>query len=144
MPVYALARHKQENSGALAVSTTTALLQEDPADVSTFDALVATHAHQPERALLYEILLDAVKFLINAGPRARRSPAFQETLTWFEAEATDHLCTLESICIALHMDVDYLRRGVYARMLYRQQHPTYRFDCRRGVARIALMKIEIV
>lgn len=79
-------------------------------------SLGASHAGG-ERRLMLAVLGDAVDYYRRG--RRSRDPAtrllFAETRAWLES--TDHrgIFSFESICAALDIDADYLRRGLRQR-----------------------------
>jgi len=65
-----------------------------------------------EHQLMLAVLADAVRaYLGNRGARDRESRAlFRETLAWFASPDRTTLFSFESICDALDIDPDYVRR----------------------------------
>jgi hypothetical protein len=60
----------------------------------------------PEKRLALAVLSDAVRHVQRGGHRAADDEA------WFASGATDHPFAFLSICQALGLDPDHLRRGV--------------------------------
>ena len=67
-----------------------------------------------ERWLLCAVLQEAVHtFLTYRDARtARRQRLFREAQEWFWSEDGDWLYAFKSICLHLHLDPDYIRRGL--------------------------------
>lgn len=67
-----------------------------------------------ERLLLCTVLQEAVhtflKYRDACTKRGQR--LFRETQEWFWSEDCDWLYAFESICLHLHLDPDYIRRGL--------------------------------
>jgi hypothetical protein len=80
-------------------------------------ALPGSKPFQGERRLMLAVLGDAVD-CYRRGRRAR-DPAtrllFDETRAWLESTDRRALFSFESICDALDIDADYLRRGLRQR-----------------------------
>lgn len=74
-----------------------------------------------ERRLLLAVIEEAIhSFLKYRDARTIRGQRlFRETQEWFWSPEQDWLYSFESICQHLHLDPDYIRRG-----LQRWQHPT--------------------
>ena len=67
-----------------------------------------------ERQLLLAVLQEAVHTFLtyrDAGTQ-RRQRLFHEVQAWFWSEQSDWLYAFESICLHLHLDPDYIRRGL--------------------------------
>jgi hypothetical protein len=73
-------------------------------------------AHTGERRLMVAILADAIDACCrpSAGPRpTRRAERLRrEAESWIESDDVQSLYSFERICQHLHIDADYLRRGV--------------------------------
>ena len=67
-----------------------------------------------ERRLLLAVLQEAVHtFLTHHDARsARGQRLFREAQEWFWSEDCDWLYAFKSICLDLHLDPDYIRRGL--------------------------------
>lgn len=67
-----------------------------------------------ERRLLCAVLQEAVHtFLKYRDARTERGQRlFREVQAWFWSEQGDWLYAFESICLHLHLDPDYIRRGL--------------------------------
>jgi hypothetical protein len=67
-----------------------------------------------ERKLLLAVLQDAVAsfFRYRQDPTTRGKRLFRETHEWFWSTDRQWLCSFESICDNLHLDADYIRRGL--------------------------------
>ncbi len=75
-------------------------------------------AESGERRLLRAVLKDALHVLCKYA-RAERGDGrrlFVETMSWMASDDTGWLCSFVSVCDALGLDPDCLRRGV-ARLL---------------------------
>ena len=73
------------------------------------------HALRGERLLLLAVLEDAVE-CYRRGRRSRDPAArilFDETRAWVESHDRDTLFSFESLCEALDIDPDYLRRRLH-------------------------------
>ena len=79
-------------------------------------ALSGSKPFQGERRLMLAVLGDAVDCYRRG--RGARDPAtrllFDETRAWVESTDRRALFSFESICDALDIDADYLRRGLQA------------------------------
>jgi hypothetical protein len=84
-----------------------------------------TVAWRGARQLLLAVLDNAVEAVFRYRPdhsrRGRR--LLKETLDWFRSADQQWLYSFENICIHLHFDADYLRRG-----LERLSDPTTAFS----------------
>jgi hypothetical protein len=89
------------------------------------DAAVAPPRPRLEREalLLLAVLEDAVAcYVRHAGARRGRSrQAFEEARQWLESTDRGSLFTCESICDALGIDTEYLRRGLRERRARRTE-----------------------
>lgn len=67
-----------------------------------------------ERKLLLAVLQDAVAYFFRyrQDPTTRGKRLFRETHEWFWSTDRQWLCSFESICDNLHLDADYIRRGL--------------------------------
>lgn len=67
-----------------------------------------------ERKLLLAVLQDAVAtfFHYQHDPSTRGRRLFREIHEWFWSTDRQWLCAFESICDQLHLDADYIRRGL--------------------------------
>lgn len=67
-----------------------------------------------ERRLLLAVLQNAVdEFLRYRDARTTRGRRlFRETQDWFWSRERTYLCAFETICAYLHLDADYIRRGL--------------------------------
>jgi hypothetical protein len=67
-----------------------------------------------ERRLLLAVLQDAVEsfFRYRKDPTRRGRRLFRETHEWFWSTDRQWLCSFESICDNLHLDANYIRRGL--------------------------------
>jgi hypothetical protein len=87
------------------------------------DALVADQylesfrrgaSFEPEKELMLAVLEDAVKTLqdhrtASGGPKKR---LFEETEEWFFSDDAGWVFSFVSVCSALGLDPDYLRKGI--------------------------------
>ena len=68
----------------------------------------------PERRLLFAVFRNAVESIFryrhDPTPRGRR--LFKETHDWFCLAHTQGLYSFENICAHLHLNADYIRRGL--------------------------------
>jgi hypothetical protein len=67
-----------------------------------------------ERKLLLAVLRDAVEsfFRYRNDPTTRGRRLFRETHDWFWSMDRPWLCSFDNICNHLHLDADYIRRGL--------------------------------
>ena len=67
-----------------------------------------------ERKLLLAVLQDALAsfFRYRQDPTTRGKRLFREVHEWFWSADRQWLCSFESICDNLHLDADYIRRGL--------------------------------
>ena len=67
-----------------------------------------------ERRLLLAVLQEAVHTFLTYRDvvTQRRQRLFHEVQAWFWSEQSDWLYAFESICSHLHLDPDYIRRGL--------------------------------
>jgi hypothetical protein len=67
-----------------------------------------------EQKLLLAVLQDAVAsfFRYQHDPTTRGKRLFREIHEWFWATDRQWLCSFESICDNLHLNADYIRRGL--------------------------------
>ena len=75
-----------------------------------------------ERQLMLAVLADAVRSYVgNRGARDHESRAlFRETLAWFKSADRTTLFSFESICDALDIEPDYVRRVLVARAAHKR------------------------
>lgn len=77
---------------------------------------------EPEKQLMAAILEDAIETLDDhrtaSGGKKRR--LFEETEEWFFSDDADWVFSFVSVCGALGLDPDYLRKGIS-----RWQHPSH-------------------
>ena len=79
-----------------------------------------------ERQLMLAVLADAVRsYLGHRGARDRESRALvHETLAWFASPDRTTLFSFESICDALDIDPDYVRRMLVVQSLRHRRRRT--------------------
>lgn len=81
-----------------------------------FDRLIADHSSFPEKRLMLAVLEDAVasfqRYLDSKNRRSQR--LFQEAEEWFWSDDADWPFSFVSICNALEIEPEYLRRGLKA------------------------------
>jgi hypothetical protein len=67
-----------------------------------------------ERKLLLAVLRDAVEtfFRHRNDPTTRGQRLFREAHDWFWSTDRFGLCSFENICAHLHLEADYIRRGL--------------------------------
>jgi hypothetical protein len=79
-----------------------------------FDRLHANAARHPEQRLMLAVLADAVtvfqRYAGGSTPRARRR--FAEAAEWFRSSEHDSPFSFASVCDALSLDAEYIRRGL--------------------------------
>jgi hypothetical protein len=77
-------------------------------------ALDSAASWSGERKLLLAVLQDAVAsfFHYRQDPTTRDRRLFRETHEWLWSTDRQWLCSFESICDNLHLDADYIRRGL--------------------------------
>lgn len=72
------------------------------------------HPSEPERALLFAVLSDAIetfrKFAFSKSARGQR--LFRQAREWLWAEEPDYIFSCENICELMGLDPCYLRRGL--------------------------------
>jgi hypothetical protein len=87
-----------------------------------------------ERLLMLAVLQDAFhSYLKYCNARARRGRKFfEETRTWFWSHERHWLYAFEPICEHLHLDPDYIRRGLEQGLQSDELHPVpKRLESRR-------------
>src|SRR5262249_11353817 len=77
------------------------------------------------RQLMLAVLADAVRSYVgNRGARDHESRAlFRETLAWFKSADRTTLFAFESVCDALDIEPDYVRRMLVVENLNRRRRP---------------------
>ncbi|MGE0683989.1 MAG: hypothetical protein AB7P69_24175 [Candidatus Binatia bacterium] len=77
-------------------------------------AMDSVVAWSGERKLLLAVLQDAVGsfFRYRKDPTTRGRRLFREIHEWFWSTDRQWLCSFESICDNLHLDANYIRRGL--------------------------------
>ena len=83
-------------------------------DSQFFQIFRSDYLSQPERALLFAVLNEAVEtFQKFASSKSVRKPrVFCETESWMWDDATDSIFTFRSICELLGLDPVYVRHGL--------------------------------
>lgn len=80
-----------------------------------------------ERLLMLAVLQEAINaYLQYASAKTHRGKRlFAETYRWFWSQEREYLYSFESICLHLHLDPDYLRRGLRSiRQSGARSHPS--------------------
>lgn len=87
-------------------------MNELPPIVPGFDDVPRHGPLAAERQLMLAVLADAVRSYVgNRGARDREARVlFRETLAWFTSPDRTTLFSFESICDALDIEPDYVRR----------------------------------
>jgi hypothetical protein len=101
---------------------------ELPPIVLGFDDFPRPGPLAAERQLMLAVLADAVRsYLGNRGARDGESRAlFRETLAWFASADQTTLFSFASICDALDIDPDYVRRMLVVQSLrHRRRRKRY-------------------
>jgi hypothetical protein len=90
-----------------------------------------TNPVEPEKALLFAVLVEAVKtyqgFAFSESPRKQR--LFLEAKAWLWGEEPGGLCSFQSICGVFGIDPEFLRRGLKQWTADRKRSAS----CRKGV-----------
>jgi len=80
--------------------------------------------HQPEKMLMFAILVDAISCFDKLSPVAgmSRNRRFTETRNWLSSNRRDWPFSYLNICEALGLDPNYLRRGLLGRIQTPRPH----------------------
>ena len=74
--------------------------------------------HQPEKMLMFAILVDAISCFdkLSAAAEMERSRKWLEAKNWLWSNRQDWPFSYRNVCEALGFDPDYLRRGLVGRI----------------------------
>lgn len=107
---------KHEAHAAIKTNDSMSLWGEEMLTPEQFfsSAVESAAAWSGERKLLLAVLQDAVAsfFRYQHDPTTRGKRLFRETHEWFWSTDRQWLCSFESICDNLHLDANYIRRGL--------------------------------
>lgn len=85
-----------------------------PLDGEVFESLFKRTIHEGEKELMLAVLEDAIKNFqrYNRRRNEKERKQFQEAQGWIRGRDEDWLFSFDTICAALDLDPDYLRRGL--------------------------------
>src|SRR5215475_9566452 len=86
----------------------------DPADMGLIEAVYKRNIREGEERLMLAVLEDAVdyfqKYFLARNPRGKQ--LFQEAEDWFFDKDGEELFSFESICDALGLNPNHIRKGL--------------------------------
>src|SRR5215510_5081921 len=86
----------------------------DPADMGLIEAVYKRNIREGEERLMLAVLEDAVdyfqKYFLARNPRGKQ--LFQEAEDWFFDKDSEELFSFESICDALGLNPNHIRKGL--------------------------------